>query len=403
LSSVALSAPAQPGERGGLTSFLAALTISKVGDALYLFTLPWIAYELTGSAVVMGTLYAAEVIPVVLFGAFAGVVVDRYGVQAAMIASDLARAILVAAIPLLNTFGLLHLPHLYAIAFGLGMLTVLFDVATTAAIPRLTSQHLTRANSVHQSTTQLAAVTGPALAGLLIQAVGAYGVMTIDAASFAATLVVVMRQPLLAAIDDRPRPPLLGELGEGARWMWRSGAIRTLALQAAIGNFGFAMVSAVMLFYLRDTLHAPASIAGATFAMLGAGGVIGSLAIVPLERRFRKGVLYPAILTMGFIGLGILAAIPSAWGVAFGLTLLAACNMSWVVLSTSVRQERIPKPLLGRILAISRVFSMASMPLGAAAGGWIAAGGSVRTVFLLAAVTKLVEITIARRREIREL
>src|SRR5687767_10663356 len=97
-----LAAAALPArERRTLGPFLAALAVSKAGDALYLIALPWIAYELTHSAMVMGTLYAAEILPVVLGGVFAGVWVDRYGVRRMMLASDLARAALIGVIPLL--------------------------------------------------------------------------------------------------------------------------------------------------------------------------------------------------------------------------------------------------------------------------------------------------------------
>ena len=398
-----LAAPVPAVERNGLSSFLAALTISRIGDALYLFTLPWIAYEITGSALVMGTLYAAEIIPVVLFGAMAGVWVDHHGVRRTMIASDIGRAVLVAAIPLLAWLDALRVGHLYVFAVALGLFTLVFDVSTTAAIPRLTSSNLTRANAWHQGTTQFAAIAGPAMAGVLISIVGPFGVMTIDAMSFAATLIVVMAQPALRGIEDRPGRRLLHDLHEGFRWMWNSGVIRTLAMQAAVGNFGFAMVSAVMLFYLRDTLGAPSFVAGATLAMLGAGGIVGSILIVPLERRFRKGVLYPPVLAVGLAGLTVMAAFRTTPAVAIGLPLLAACNMAWVVLSTSVRQESIPRPLLGRTLAISRVISMASMPLGAAAGGLMAAAGAVRAVFLVGAAAKVIEIAIALRSDMRRL
>jgi len=227
--------------------------------------------------------------------------------------------------------------------------------------------------------------------------------LTIDAISFAATLIIVARQPLFPIAGESQRRSIGAELSDGIRWLWRSGVVRTLALQAAIGNFGFAMVSAVLLFYLRDTLGATATATGVAFAMLGAGGVIGSMIIVPLARRVRKGTLYPVILCVGLTGLLIVASIRSARAAGIGLALVGACNMAWVILSTSVRQESIPTPLLGRVLAVSRALSVAAMPAGAAAGGWIAATVAVETVFLLAALTKLIELMIALRSGMRRL
>ncbi len=384
--------------------FLAGLTISKLGDALYMFALPWIAYDLSGSAVVMGTLYATEILPILLFGALAGVFVDRLDRRKLMIVSDLLRALIVAAIPLVALLGLLQVWHLYVVAFLLSLISLMFDVATTIAIPELAGKDLTRANAAHQLIMQLGSMGGPALAGVVIAALGGYGAMWLNAVSFGATLLAVLvLPPFKKAITGATASGVFAGMVEGFRWLWGNAVIRMLSLQAMIGNFGFGMVSAVLMFYLRDVLGLTSEISGLNYSMLGVGGILGSLAIVPLARRFRRGQLYPALLVFGMSGLVLMATLRTWWAPGMGFGMVSACNVAWVVLSTSVRQENIPGDLMGRVLSFTRVLSTAAMPIGATLGGLLVERFDPALVFLIAAATKLVEALIARFSSMRSL
>jgi MFS family permease len=101
-----------------------------LGDSLNAFAIPWISYKLTGSAIVMGSLFAISVLPIVLFGSVVGVFVDRWDRRKLMLIADIARALLVSLIPILHQLNLLSLWHLYAISFILAVFSLLFDVAT---------------------------------------------------------------------------------------------------------------------------------------------------------------------------------------------------------------------------------------------------------------------------------
>lgn len=168
-----------------------------------------------------------------------------------------------------------------------------------------------------------------------------------------------------------------------------------------MGNFGFGMVSAVLMFYLRSTLGLSAEVSGLDYAMLGVGGLIGSVAIVLLSRRYRRGTLYPAILLFGMSGLLLMALVRSWWAPGLGFGMVSACNIAWVVLSTSVRQELIPAYLLGRVLSFSRILSTASMPLGAILGSLITQSFDPVLVFMVAALTKGFEFLISRYSSMR--
>lgn len=189
---------------------------------------------------------------------------------------------------------------------------------------------------------------------------------------------------------------VLSELREGLHWLWKEQVIKMLSLQAMLGNLGLGMVSAVLLYYLRAQLRLPAQLAGLDYAMVGVGGLLGSLLIVPLTHLLRRGTLYPALLSCGLIGRVSLVVLPWWWVPGLSLGIVAACDTAWIILSTSVRQERIPAPLMGRVLSFSRLLSTAAMPLGAVIGGLLAQTYDPRLVFCIAALTKGGEVLIAR-------
>lgn len=400
----ALKAP-RPRSVSPFAVFLGGLAVSKLGDAVYIFALPWIAYELTQSSVIMGTIYATEILPILIFGALAGVYVDRWDRRRLMMTADLLRAAIVALVPLLQFFGLLAVWHLYVAAFSLALISLMFDVASTAVIPELAGRDLTRANAAHQMVIQVASMAGPALAGLATATLGGYNALWLDALSFGGTFLAIMTLPGFRRHtgSGAGAGSVLMGMADGFRWLWQSPVIKVLSLQALIGNFGFGMVSAVLMYYMRSTLGLGPELSGFNYAMLGVGGVLGSLAIIPLSRRYRKGVLYPAILLFGMTGLLVMAALRFWWAPGLGFGMVSACNVAWVVLSTSVRQELIPGDLMGRVLSFSRVLSTAAMPVGATLGGLLTERFDPALVFAVAAATKGVEALIARYSAMRSL
>ena len=387
---------------GTYTAFLGGLFISRLGDALFTFAIPWIAYELTRSAIVMGSIFAVSVLPY-LFAPVVGVVVDRRDQRQLMLAADVMRAVLVGLIPVLHLLGLLELWHLYAISFVLAILALLFDVSTAAAIPHIAGGDLTRANAAYQMINQLADLTGPFLAGIIIAVIGGFHALWLDALSYGATFLTVMRLP--AWSKNSPIGgfgSLFRGMAQGFRWLMRDRLNLALSLQAMVGNFGFITAFGVLMYYLRSVLHLDAGESGLNYSLVGAGGLLGSLIVVPLARRFRRGFLIPALLCVGMTGF-LFAAWSPFWlapGMAFGIAM--ACNVAWNAIVHAVRQETVPPDMLGRVFGITRMLTRLAMPLGAMAGGLISRFDPA-AVFVVAAVAKGLEAVIALCSPIRKL
>ncbi|MGF1438278.1 MFS transporter [Bacillus thuringiensis] len=387
--------------------FIVGLLISRIGDSLYTFALPWIAYELTGSAIIMSSLFATGVLPIVLFGPIVGALVDRWDRRKLMWIADLGCMILVIFIPILHILGLLQLWHLYVVSFILAILSMLFDVATITVIPHIAGQSLTRANSAYQMVNQIASLAGPALAGIIIAIIGGFNALWINVLSFVATLIAVLLLPKVEKNKFIDKPGNLlrnigNEMKEGFKWLINDRLNLALSLQAMVGNFGASAILGALMYYLLSTLHLSTEQSGFNYTLIGVGGLLGSIIVVPLEQRFRRGVLIPVLLGIGVIGLTY-AIWSKSWlapGIAFGIAM--TCNIAWNTLVASVRQETVPTNMQGRVLGFSRMLTRLAMPLGALVGGIISDFNPV-AIFILASATKMIEVIIALISPIRKL
>lgn len=387
--------------------FIFGLLISRIGDSLYTFALPWIAYKLTGSAIIMSSLFAIGVLPIVLFGPIVGVVVDRFDRRKLMWVADVGCIILVSLIPLLYNLSVLQLWHLYVVSFILAVLSMLFDVATITVIPQIAGPSLTRANSAYQMVNQIASLAGPALAGIIIAIIGGINALWINALSFIATLVAVLLLPKLEMKKPTDRAKTLlqtikNDMREGLKWLINDRLNLTLSLQAMVGNFGASAVLGGLMYYLLATLNLSAEESGINYTLIGVGGLLGSIIVIPLEQRFRRGILIPTLLAVGATGLtyAIWSEYWLAPGISFGLAMI--CNIAWNTIVASVRQETVPTDMQGRVLGFSRVLTRLAMPLGALVGGLISDFNPV-AIFILASTAKFIEVIIALTSPIRKL
>ncbi|WP_219620111.1 MFS transporter [Bacillus sp. T33-2] len=244
---------------------------------------------------------------------------------------------------------------------------------------------------------------GPVAAGGIVGVIGGFHTLWIDAASFLATIFIAFTLPKMkAGTSTCQKSGLFNEKSVGFRWLTKDRLNISLSLQAMIGSFGASAVLAVFMFYLLSELYLDAKQSGINFMLIGVRGLIGSIIVVPLERRIWRGVLIPVLLMAGGIGF-MLPLVSNFWlapGIAFGLAMI--CNSAWNSLASTVRHETVPPELLRRVLAFSRVFTRLGMPLGAFLGTLIM-GANPTMVFLLAAAAKGVEVIVALASPIKKL
>ncbi|MFG2820912.1 MFS transporter [Kitasatospora sp. NPDC048365] len=271
-----------------LTAVYVAGAVTALGTQMTMLALPWLVLETTGSATRAGLVFAAQVLPMALLGFAGGEVIQRLGARRTMVVSDLARAPVVALIPLLQTLGALNLAVLVAIVVALGALAVPYHAAQRVLAMELLSPHarsLARANSALAGVTNGSAFAGPALAGALIPLVGTTSVVWLDAASFAFSGLLLLRRVPAGGAGA-------GGSAAGPRGLWAG--VRHLCGDWFLSR---AMLSTVVFGLMLRTLmitmpvlaftrfEGDARVGGLLIATDGAGGLVGAVAAYVLATR----------------------------------------------------------------------------------------------------------------------
>jgi MFS family permease len=358
-----------------------------VGTAATLVAVPWYVLVTTGSPAAAGLVGFATVLCEVASGLFAGALVDRLGHRGASVAADLGSAAAVAAIPALHaTVGLA-----YWQLVALVSLRALFDAPGTAAWASLVpdtaaaaGMRIERANSLVEAIPGAAALAGAPLAGLLIVLVGPVTVLWIDAASFAAS-ALVLAAGVPASLAPRVRlagAGYLREVREGLRALARDSVILSIAATIAVTNFLEAPLRSVLVpVYAREG-HGGAAGLGLLLAGQAAGALAGTLLYGAASSRLPRRSTYVLCFMasgLGFWGLAVAPGVPAAVALLF---LAGAVGGPINPIVMTVIQERCPTELRGRVIGAARALAFAAFPFGALAGGVAVQAFGVRAVLV---------------------
>jgi MFS family permease len=357
-------------------------TVSQLGAQTAQLTLPLVALTaLGGGAAQMGVLRAAQQVPVLLCSLFVGVLVDRMRARGIMMYADLGRALLLAVVPF--AFGL---SYLYVVAFLLGVLSVFFDVAYQASLPRLVPRdQLAQGNSLLESSRSVTQISGPALGGGLVSLLTAPVAVVAGAVFYLLSFLSIQR----IHRPERRGPVVPMKLTGRMRLVFSTSVLRAIAVASAVGHFFLAGLMTVYLVYLAQVLALPAGIVGLVMAALGPGALIGAVFSAAVPRRFGYG----RVMILAALGadLAILVVLPAP-GVA-GLIVInlvfGALTQLIDVAATAVRQVVTPLNAQGQVVATLNFLGMGLTPLGSLLAGVLAAAVGVREVLLVCALGML--------------
>ena len=363
----------------------AGRAVSALGDRLVPVALAFAVLELTGSVTDLGIVFAAQSVPLVVFVLLGGVWADRLPRQLVMLASDGVRALAQGLTAALLLSGAAHVWEIAALQAVYGTAGAFFAPASTAVLPQTVDQSsLQQANALLGLSGNVAAVLGPALAGVLVATAGPGWGLAVDAATFVVSAVFLgfMR---LRPIAVAARTSTLAELRAGWRafrsrtWLWVSVVYFTLFIA-----FVFSPFEVLGPQVARRSLGGPAAWAAISTA-LGAGSVLGGL----LGMRWRPGhPLRAAFIWFGVAGPALLALV--AAHAPLPLILLAALidggsgtlfNVFWF----TAQQREIPAEELSRVSSWDYVGTVGLAPVGLAVSGPVAAAIGISTTLYGAA------------------
>ena len=371
--------------------------VSAFGTYITLLALQaLVVLDLDGSATQVGWLNSVRWLPYLVVGVVVGALVDRHPRRPTMIVTDLAQAVLLAAIPLLWWLHLLSFPTLLGIVMAFGTASVINGAAATSFLPRLVQRrHLQRAHALIDGADAAAMSAGPALGGLLVGAVGAPLAVLADAATYVYSAVTVSRIELIeppSKAGVRARD-LVREIGDGIRWAYGASGLSTLAIATHGWFVGNAVVGVVLAPYAFGVLGLTPFQFGVIGAVGGVGAVLGAAVTTRVGLRLGTGrtiiachaITTASVLVMvvagepiqAWISMAILAAGQGLYGLSLGMS--NSHEMSY-------RQLVTPDELQARTNTTLRSLNRAVMVIAAPLTGILADAWGMRPTLVVAAV-----------------
>lgn len=372
---LAASRMLRPLRRRDFALLSAGSIASLIGDGFFHVALAWQVYTISNVPTALSIVFLAISIPNVVLVLVGGVFADRYDRRKLMVAADLVRAAALGGIALLSGAGVLELWHIAALVVFVGAGDAFFNPASTALLPDLLpDEDLAAANAFAGMYRPIAVrMIGPAVAGLVVAALGPALAFAIDAGSFlisAAAIWAIRTRPAVRIAVDHSVRAAITELAEGFRyvrsqpWIWATLVSAMFSLLVFIGP-----VEVLVPFVIKNRLALGPEALGLIFAVGGIGSLAMSILIgvAGLPRR-RVTVMFIAWAAgVGFTaGFGVMSSLWEALAISF---VLQASFMLGQVIWTTMLQQLVPRELLGRVSSFDWLMSLGLVPISYALTG----------------------------------
>ena len=349
-------------------------TVSQVGDAAFVVALGWRAFTLTGKASSLGIVLMVEALGLVTTLLIGGVLADRYSRKLLLIGSDVARAVVIGVLAVVDASGQLSFGVLIGLVLLHGLASGLFQPAFGGIVPLLVDEpSLGSANALVGISRQAAFVVGPAIAGVIYGLAGSSAIFAVDAASFVASAAfLVFARPRV--YERGPSEGVRRELTTGFRyvvkvpWLWI-----TIGTFSVVLLVGFAAFQVLLPRLVEDEWNRGVGSYGLLFTLQGAGMVIGSIVLGQTAPARRRGVLIYTLFVANSVCGALLGLSPWFGGAAALQVGRGFCLGFAITLWDTMLMQRVPQQMLSRVISMDWFGSLGLLPAGL--GIWAALSG----------------------------
>jgi MFS family permease len=378
--------------------FFAGQFVSLVGTWMQQVAQSWLIYQLSHSAMLLGGIGFASQVPSFFLGPFGGYVADRFDRRRSVIATQTLAMILAFILAALTLTNIIREWHIFVLATLLGIVNA-FDVPIRQSflVQMVEREDLMNAIALNSSMFNGARIVGPAIAGLLVAAIGEGWCFFANAVSYIAVIAgLVVMTPRPAALAQASSP--WANIVEGFRYVSLTAPIRALLLLIGLASFAGMPYTVLMPIFADQVLHRGASGLGMLMGASGVGALIGSV-MLAMRSSVRGLGRWVSISAAAF---GI-SAIVFAFSRNFALSIIALIPLGIAMMvqassTNTLLQSMVPDTLRGRVMAVYSMMFVGLGPFGALIAGSLAERiGAPRTVAFGATLTILGAIAFSLR------
>ncbi|MGO9078250.1 MAG: MFS transporter [Streptosporangiaceae bacterium] len=352
--------------------FAVGQVVSNTGSWMQRVAQDWLVLDLThDSGWALGVTTGLQFLPMLLFSLWGGVIADRYPKRAILMITQALMGGLALILGVLALTGTVQIWHVYALAFALGMVTVVDNPTRQAfAVEMVGRDGMANAIALNSAVFNLARIAGPAVAGLVIAAIGTPAAFLVNAASYGAVLIGLK---LMRPAELHPVPPLpraRGQLRAGLRYVREQPRLwMLLILLFFVSTFGMNFQVTIALMS-RTVFHAGAGLYGIASAVFAVGALGGALLAARRSRPTLRLVLVTALaFSVLEIASGLMA---SFWLFVLALVPVGLAMLTFTTAANSVTQLSASAEMRGRVMGLYMLVFLGGTPLGSPLAGWVA-------------------------------
>lgn len=363
--------------------------ISLSGTWMQTVAQSWLVLELTHSGALLGLVSALQFLPVFALAPYGGLLADRFSKRRILLITQSASAMLAIALGTLVATGAIRVWMVFVFAFCLGVINAIDNPTRQSFVHELVGpRQLKNAVTLNSLEINMSRVVGPAIAGILIAKVGLAPCFLFNGFSFMATLVCLV---LMTAADLHRGTRVeaaKGQLLEGFRYVRNTPVIVVVLIMMSIVGMLTYEFPVTLPLLARYTFHGSADSYALLTSSMGAGAVLGGLAIAGRRRATVAGLTVASLL----FGLSVLlvALAPGLVWAAAGMVVVGAFSIAFTSLSNTILQLEAAAEMRGRVMALWTVAFLGSTLIGAPVVGWVSQSAGPRWGIVLGGAAALI-------------
>jgi len=369
--------------------------VSVSGNWMQMVAEVWLMLSLTGSGVAVGMTTALQFLPILLFGAWGGVLADRFSKRRLLMVTQALMALPALALFAIVTAGAVQPWMVLALVFVRGTVNAV-DNPTRQAFPieMVGPERVVNAVSLNSVLIHASRLFGPGLAALTIAIAGVGPCFALNSLTFAVMILALWRMNPAELSEPPGAVRERGAVRAGLRYVRRTPALAVpLALMALVGTFGLNF-QVILPLLARFSFDGGASTYAGLVAAMGVGSVIGAL-LTGAHGRTDARLIAGAALGFGILAL-LAALMPTVLLEIPVLALLGASAVTFAAAINSSLQLAVEPEMRGRVMALYSIVFLGSTPIGGPLAGWLSEAYDPRVALLLAAIAGLSAAWAAR-------
>lgn len=381
--------------------FMLARVVLDIGKKLSWVSLTWFVYQVTGSALSVGTVISVATFSPLLSTIFVGGLLDQYNRRSIMMLDNVLRGLILFLIPLMYWMDRLTLSIIIVVVFINGLLSSVTSVGSQSILPSFVrKEQLELANAMSNMTAQGGYLLGPAIGGLSTAYFGAPMTILFNVLCFFLATLLYAMIPSSAyhqGVTRSSNTPVISEklrnfyrdTKEGFRYVFHYKPIIIIAIITFFFNIAYAPLEAVLPIFVKDILQSGPDTLGLMWTLFAVGSFIGSFLWVQIKKEMTYSSSLGAVIFLWGLVPVFFSFLPYKYFI-LGLMLVGGMVYApYNIVSPTLQQKLIPNELRGRVLGVLSLISGIGFPVGVYLGGWLGDGIGVINTILVAGILTL--------------